>query len=155
MRVVVDTCVWVSSVRSRRGASFALLAAIPHGRFRFGISVPLFLEYQEQILRTSANGDTPLSQDQINAILSALAYHGEEVPIYYLLRPNLRDENDNMVFECAANFGASAIITHNTNDFLYRELNAYNIEIMTPGRFLMEIRSDHENNTGSSTGSHS
>jgi len=140
MRVVFDTCVWVSAVRSRRGASFALLSEIPHKRFQFGISVPLFLEYRAKLLEAVTKGHTKLNQKQIEAILSALAFNGKEVPIYYRLRPNLKDENDNMVFECAANFGASTIITHNARDFLNSELAAYQIDILTSGEFINRIR---------------
>lgn len=139
MRVVFDTCVWVAAIRSRRGASFALLTEISHKRFQFGISVPLFLEYKAKLLETSAKLQTRLNQKQIATILSALAFYGTEVSIYYRLRPNLKDENDNMVFECAANFGASTIITHNIKDFLNPELAAYEIEILTPGEFIKII----------------
>ena len=140
MRVVIDTCVWVSAVRSRRGASFALLSEIPHRRFQFGISVPLFLEYKAKLFEVVEKAQSPLSLKQIDSILSALAFYCSEVPIFYQLRPNLKDENDNMVFECAANFGASKIITHNVKDFVTGELTAYEIEIMTPGDFIRELR---------------
>jgi putative PIN family toxin of toxin-antitoxin system len=139
MRVVFDTCVWIAAIRSRRGASFALLSEIPHKRFQFGISVPLFIEYQAKLLETGIKGQTHINREQIETILSVLAFFGTEVPIYYRIRPNLKDENDNMVFECAANFGASTIITHNVNDFLNPELKIYEIDILTPGQFLKKI----------------
>ncbi len=140
MRVVVDTCVWVSAIRSRQGASFALLASIPDGFFRMGISVAMFLEYKAKLLGTVAAGDSSLSLVQVDAILSALAHYAVEVPIYYRLRPNLKDENDNMVFECAANFGAEAIITHNVKDFRSPELKGYGLRPLSPVDFLMQIR---------------
>ena len=139
MRVVFDTCVWIAAIRSRRGASFALLSEIPHKRFQFGISVPLFLEYQAKLLEAVTKGQTQINREQIETILSALAFFGTEVSIYYRLRPNLKDENDNMVFECAANFGASTIITHNVKDFLNPELKIYEIDILTPGQFIKKI----------------
>ena len=141
MKVVIDTCVWVAAVRSRRGASFALLSEIPHGRFRYGISVPLFTEYRAKLTDACSSGVSSLSNAQTDAILNALAHFGIEVPIYYQLRPNLKDENDNMVFECAANFRAKAIVTHNVKDFLTPELKGYEIEPVTPGDFLKRIRS--------------
>jgi putative PIN family toxin of toxin-antitoxin system len=140
VRVVIDTCVWVAAVRSRRGASFALLSEIPHRRFHFGIFVPLFLEYKAKLLEIVEKAQTPLSLKQINSILSALAFYCSEVPIFYQLRPNLKDENDNMVFTCAANFGATKIITHNVKDFITGKLTAYEIEIITPGDFIRELR---------------
>jgi putative PIN family toxin of toxin-antitoxin system len=141
MRVVFDTCVWIAAVRSRRGASYALLSEIPYKRFDFGISVPLFLEYKGQLYKAVNSGGVNLHKRHIDAILSALIYYGKEVPIYYKLRPNLKDENDNMVFECAANFGASVIITHNIRDFINPELRDYGIDISTPRDFLLMIRS--------------
>jgi putative PIN family toxin of toxin-antitoxin system len=139
MRVVFDTNVWVSAIRSRRGASFALLSEIPYNRFTFGISVPLYLEYSTKLF--NRNAESTLTDNQIKAILSALAHYGVEVPIYYLLRPNLKDENDNMVFECAAHFNAEKIITHNVKDFTNPELKHYGIEITTPGEFIKILRS--------------
>jgi putative PIN family toxin of toxin-antitoxin system len=136
MSVVFDTCVQVAARRSRRGASFALLSQIFYRRFQFGISVPLFLEYKAKLLKTSAKRHTRLNQKQIADILSALAFYGTEVSIYYRLHPNLKNENDNMVFECAANFGASTIITQNIKDFLNPKLAAYDIQILTPGDFI-------------------
>jgi len=141
MRVVIDTCVWIAALRSRRGASFAILSYIPHGRFSFGISVPLFMEYREQMMTLVTSKKLAITVTRIDAILAALAHFGTEVPIYFRLRPNLKDENDNMVFECAANFGAEAIVTHNVKDFLKPELRGYGMEILRPSEFLNKIRS--------------
>jgi len=84
--------------------------------------------------------EVPLTAEQVAAVLAALAHYGKEVPIYFRLRPNLKDESDNMVFECAANFGAEAIITHNVRDFLRPELKGYDIKILKPDEFLQRIR---------------
>ena len=84
--------------------------------------------------------EVPLTTGQIEAVLAALAHFGKEVPVYFRLRPNLKDENDNMVFECAANYGAEAIITHNVRDFQSPELKGYGIKILKPDAFLQSIR---------------
>ena len=136
---MIDTCVWVAAVRSRRGASFALLSEIPSRRFRFGTSVALYLEYRAQLTQTVERGATTLDPRQIDAILAALASHTVEVPIYYRLRPNLKDANDDKVVECAANFGAEAIVTHNTRDFLASELH-YEFDVLKPGEFVRRMR---------------
>ncbi len=81
-----------------------------------------------------------MTRPQIDSVFGTLAHFGSEVPIYYRLRPNLKDEGDNMVFECAANFGAEAIVTHNVRDFRKPELRGYNMDILTPGAFLKWIR---------------
>lgn len=140
MRVVFDTCVWVAAVRSRRGASFALLSEIAHGRFEFGVSVALFLEYKAKLLQAVAEGTTRLSAGQVEAILAALAHHGEPVPIFFRLRPNLVDEGDNLVFECAANYSAEYIVTHNLRHFLAPELRGYAMRVVEPGEFMGVLR---------------
>jgi len=117
-----------------------LLSEISHGRFRFGVSIALFLEYREKLLKVVKNKISPLNTKQVEAVLGAIAYYSVEVPIYFRLRPNLKDENDNMVFECAANFGAEAIITHNINDFIKPELKGYAIKNLRPGEFLEKLR---------------
>jgi predicted nucleic acid-binding protein len=100
----------------------------------------LYLEYKAKLVEAVDKALTPLSRKQIDSILSALAFYCSEVPVFFRLRPNLKDENDNMVFECAVNFGASTIVTHNVPDFAGGELSAYELEIMTPGRFIRKIR---------------
>ena len=177
MRIVIDTCVWVAALRSRRGAGFAVLAQIPHKKLRFGVSVALYLEYKAKLTEIAEKGLTPLSKaicaaansrpaalqvvsssapkaqytamicgsanassrKQVDSVLSALAFYCTEVPMFFRLRPNLRDEKDNMVFECAANLGASAIVTHNVRDFITSEAAGYGLEIMTPARFIHNL----------------
>ncbi len=140
MRVVFDTNVRVAAVRSRRGASFALLSEIAHGRFEFGVSVALFLQYKAKLSQALAEGTTRLNAAQVDAILAAIAHHGEPVPVFLKLRPNLVDEGDNLVFECAANFGAEYIVTHNVRHFLTPELRGYAMKVVEPGEFMEILR---------------
>jgi len=142
MRVVFDTSVWMAAIRSRRGASFALLTAIGGGRFRYAISTALWLEYEAKLLQSVEEGATPLSAVQVRAILAALANFAEPVPIFFRLRPNLRDEGDNFVFECAAHFGAKYIVTHNVRDFRSPQIRGYNVQPVRPGEFLELLKQE-------------
>jgi predicted nucleic acid-binding protein len=101
--------------------------------------VPLYLEYEYRVEEVFHSGTIRISEKAKNAILRALAFYVDEVPIYYKIRPNLKDENDNMVFECAANYNADFIITHNVKDFLRADLAPYKFEIITPQIFLQEF----------------
>jgi len=58
--------------------------------------------------------------------------------IYFLWRPFLKDSNDDMVLEVAANAKAKAIITFNPKDFKGVK-EKFNIEILTPKEFLKNI----------------
>ena len=43
MKVVIDTNVLVSALKSRRGASYRLISLLPSNKFSIAISVPLVL----------------------------------------------------------------------------------------------------------------
>ena len=62
------------------------------------------------------------------------------VPVFFLWRPNLRDEGDDLVVEAAVAGAASIIVTHNTRDFAGRDLRFENIRILTPGALLARRR---------------
>jgi putative PIN family toxin of toxin-antitoxin system len=143
MRVVFDTSVWMAAIRSRRGASFALLGEIGGGRFHYGVSTSLWLEYETKLLQSAEEGATPLTTAQVRAILAALAHFAEPVPVFFRLRPNLRDEGDNLVFECAAHFGASHIVTHNVRDFLAPQVRGYSVQPVRPGEFLEILKKEN------------
>jgi putative PIN family toxin of toxin-antitoxin system len=143
-KVVIDTCVIVSALRSRQGASFRILENIGRSRFRYGLSVPLYLEYEAKCVDLCKSREIDLTGRQTHAILDALGHYGERVPLYFSIRPNLRDEGDNMVLECAVNFGAHAIVTHNVRDFLNADLGPYRLEVITPQKFIADREVFHD-----------
>ena len=57
------------------------------------------------------------------------------VPIYYLWRPNLPDENDNFLYELAMAGNAGLIITQNVRD-MNPELAFPEIRVLTPAQYL-------------------
>ena len=56
---------------------------------------------------------------------------------FYLWRPLLRDQNDDMVVEAAVTGGCDSIVTFNSRDFAGVE--QIGIRVMTPREFLFEI----------------
>jgi len=134
----------MAAIRSRSGASFALLSQLPKKSraWRYGVSTALWLEYEAKLLQSVEENATPLSQTQINAIMATISQFAESVPIYFRLRPNLRDEGDNMVFECAAHFGADLIVTHNIRDFASPEVRGYSVRAIRPGEFLKKLQKE-------------
>ena len=64
--------------------------------------------------------------------------------VYYLWRPNLQDEADNMFVELAVASESSHLITHNTRDFVSgSELKHDSFRVVTPYLFLVEWRKSH------------
>ena len=79
------------------------------------------------------------SPEERERLLDAFASVCRWVPIYFLWRPNLRDEADNHVMELAVAGGANWIVTGNVRDFEDAELKFPRIRIGTPREFVETV----------------
>ena len=132
MRVVIDTNVLVSSLRSRRGASFRLVRQVGTRRFEPLISPPLCLEYEDVLHRP---GLLPaVSPRELDDFLDDVPSRCVECRIHFLWRPFLPDPKDDMVLEPALAGGARHVVTHNVRDF--RGVHTLGIRVPTPDQFL-------------------
>ena len=130
--VVIDTSVLVAALKSRRGASFALISSFPSSEYQPVLSVPLYLEYQDVLTRSNlVNGFSEAEIIQFLRYFSSICSHQE---IFYLWRPHLKDPQDDMLLELAVAARSSLIITHNIRDFSGSEI--FGVEAITPGNFL-------------------
>ena len=134
-RIVLDTNVLVSALRSRLGASFSLLSLIDSGKFSICVSVPLVLEYEAATKRHAKT--IGLTYTDIDNILDYLCLVAEHHRVYYLWRPTLKDPNDDMVLELAVSCKAEAIVTYNRGDF--KGVEQFGIRILSPKDFLKQI----------------
>ena len=116
MRVVLDTNVLVAAVRSRRGASFALVSAIPSARFVPCLSVALYAQWHDVLARPE-NLPPGRTAEDVAGFLRYLAGQSHLQDIYFRWRPFLPDPDGDMVLELAFSAGAKHIITHNVRDF--------------------------------------
>ena len=137
-RVVLDTNVVVAALRSRRGASAAVLLGAGTGEFEFCLSVPLFLEYESALKRPDSGVDLPLLA--IDDILDQLAAVGYQREIFFLWRPVLPDPADDHVLELAVAGRCDAVVTYNRRDF--RGAERFGIRIVSPPEFLVELQSE-------------
>ncbi len=137
IRVVIDTSVLVSAVRSRQGASHRLLSGIPDPRFRPVISPALFLEYQAVLggPENLAGRPRELAERFLDYLLSVSLLQ----ETYYLWRPFLRDPDDDLVLETGVAAQASCVITFNLRDFQGSE--QFGIVALTPSAFLQTLTS--------------
>src|SRR2546425_11318590 len=87
MRLVVDTAVMVSAIRSDTGASRHLLVAGLGRRFTMLVSVPLLIEYQAVMTRPEHLAASGLSVADVEAVLDAVAAVLEPVRLAFLWRP--------------------------------------------------------------------
>src|SRR5215469_507433 len=127
IQIVLDTNILVAGLRSRRGASFALLDSIETGLWKANISVALALEYEAVLKR---NCMIPaFDSDQIDRFLHYLFSRSNLPPRVGLTRPALRDPKDDLILEVAIECNA-AIVTHNIGDF--DRAIMYGVMVMTP-----------------------
>lgn len=104
-------------MRSPRGASAAILAAVLGGRVTIVLSVPLALEYEATCGLAEHREAAGLTEAQANLFLDGVIGLAEAVEIHFLWRPQLRDAGDEMVLETAVNGQAEMIVTFNQRDF--------------------------------------
>lgn len=135
MRVVLDTNVIYSALRSKQGASNALLRLVGTGRFRVALSVALALEYESVLKRQALT--IGYTTGDVDTLLDFLCGVAEPQTIYFLWRPQLRDPKDDMVLELAANAACQFIVTFNTRDFAGCE--RFGIQAITPAQFLAHL----------------
>lgn len=116
-RITLDTNVLVAGLRSRRGASHAVLRHWLNGRFLACASVPLWIEYEATLERDEIAAAHGLTAGEIDSLLDAWAGHVEPVELHYTWRPQLRDPKDEMVLQTALNGRCEALVTFNEADF--------------------------------------
>lgn len=134
-KIVLDTNVFISALRSRNGASFKVLKLVGRGHFDLCLSVPLVLEYEATGKRhAKALG---VRQSDVDDILNYLCQVSEHCDIYYLWRPFLKDPKDDMVLELAVRGEVNFIVTHNLKDF--EGIEQFAVRALNPKAFLREI----------------
>lgn len=133
-RVVLDTNVVVSALRSGRGVSAAILRLAGAGRYLHCVSVALVFEYEAACKRPETGLALPAVL--IDDVLDYLAGTGRRQMIHFLWRPALRDPGDDHVLELAVAAGA-AIITHNRRDFVGAD--RFGVEVISPVGFLERL----------------
>ena len=138
-RVVLDTCVIVSALRSASGASNAILKFVVNQQIVPLVTPALFLEYEDVLKRPDQMQAHGLKRNEIDRLLSALASAAEPVSIRFQWRPQLKDAGDEMVLEAAVNGRAKALVTHNVKDFAIPALK-FGLRVLRPGVFLEEMK---------------
>lgn len=138
MRLVIDTSVVVTAMRSPKGASAALLMAARREKVTILANVALALEYEATCRRAEHGVAAGLRPAQVSILVDAVIAMVEPVETHFLWRPQLRDPADEMVLEAAVNGRASAIVTFNSEDFGGIPLQ-FGVEVLSPVDVLRRI----------------
>lgn len=134
--IVIDTSVLISALIGKEGPSREVLRQCLLGDYNPLISNALFSEYEDVAAREKTLELCPLEPQEIRDLLNALYGVCHWVPIYYLWRPNLKDEDDNFLIELAVAGNGKYIVTNNTRDLHSAELSFKDLKIVTPEAFL-------------------
>lgn len=136
IRIVVDTSVFVSALLGSEGPSRELIRRCLLHEYQPLMGNALFAEYESVIHRAEILSRCILDKDEIFALLAAFLSVNEWTNIYYLWRPNLRDEGDNHLMELAVAGNAGVIATNNIKDFQGSELIFPHISILKPEQVI-------------------
>jgi putative PIN family toxin of toxin-antitoxin system len=138
-RVVLDMSIVVAALRTRLGAGNAVLQLIASGRLVPLATPPLFLEYEDVLLRPEQRLAHGLTPKEIGDFLSEFAALIEPVELHFRWRPQSSDMNDEMVLEAAVNGRADALVTYNVKDFAI-PCARFAIPVLTPAELLKKVK---------------
>jgi len=133
-RIVIDTNVLVSGLRSKRGMSYRLLSFLGGRLYRPVVTVPLVVEYEKSLC--DPRTEVPFSAVDIGKYLNYVCSVSDCHKMHFLWRPFLRDPNDDMVLEAAVSGRCEYIVTFNLQDF--KDIGKFGIAAIAPGDFLRE-----------------
>ena len=134
-KIVIDTSVFISALISSIRASRELLRQCLLLKYQPLMGNALFCEY-EQVINRDEVLRSCLSTEEIQTLLASFMSVCEWTRIYYLWRPNLKDEADNHLIELAIAGNAKIIATNNIKDFKQTQLIFPELLIRKPGEII-------------------
>ncbi len=141
MLITLDTNIIYQALKSSSGASFYILQQVRERKIQIALSVPLFEEYEDVLKRDKSLTDLEMVVEDIDKFLRFIAYVGKPYKSYFLFRPNLKGEKDNMVVELAIASQSDYLVTSNVKDFDNAKLTFDQLKIVTPAEFVKIWRS--------------
>ena len=135
---VIDTSIFVSAVMKSWTAPRQVLRLCLSGEVQPLMGNALFTEYEDVLSRKDLFEGAALEDSERSQLLDAYLSVCRWVPIYYLWRPNLRDEADNHLVELALAGNARWVVTGNKADLGSGELLFPELRIVTAREFLGE-----------------
>lgn len=138
MRVVIDTNVFVGACMGV-GASNAVVRACLEHRLVPLMGVALLTEFEATLSRDELFAKSRLDAAERSILLDTFLALCEWTRVYFLWRPNLKDESDNHLIELAVAGDADVVVTRNLRDLRGAELRFEPLRILSPEDFLKEL----------------
>jgi putative PIN family toxin of toxin-antitoxin system len=138
MRVVIDTNVFVGACMGV-GASNAVVRACLEHRLVPLMGVALLTEFEATLSRDELFARSRLDAAERSMLLDTFLALCEWTRVYFLWRPNLKNESDNHLIELAVAGDADVVVTRNLRDLRGAELRFEPLRILSPEDFLKEL----------------
>jgi putative PIN family toxin of toxin-antitoxin system len=135
-KIVVDTSVFISALIGSSGSSREIIRYSLQGQFSPLMGNALFCEYESVTGRDSVLAQCPLTQADVLTLTQAFMSVCIWIDIFYLWRPNLKDEADNHLIELAIAGNADVLVTNNLKDFRSAELSFPHLTILSPTELI-------------------
>ncbi len=141
IRLVLDTDVVLSGLRSTVGASRILLRAVEERVITPLASVATIIEYESVLKRPCNLMATGLLRSDVDDFLDGFLTYADHVITHFCLRPSIMDPDDEIFTDLALNGGADALVTFNLRD--YRPADpaapALGVTVCRPGDILRRL----------------
>ena len=141
MRLVLDTDVLLSGLRSAAGASRVLLLAVEARVVTPLVSVATVVEYEAVLKRAGHLQATRLGAEEVDRFLDAFVARADHITPHFRTRPLVQDPNDEMFAELAVNGHADALVSFNVRDYRPGDPPAprLDIPVCRPGDILRRL----------------
>jgi putative PIN family toxin of toxin-antitoxin system len=139
VRVVLDTSVLITALRSSTGAAAEIVRLALLEELTILMDYKLACEYRDVALRSehlAASGKTEAETVLLLDMVEAVA---EPVLIVIRHNPLTQDANDEMVLDAAINSNADAVVTNNTKHFR-KAAEPFFLRVLTPAELLRDFR---------------
>ena len=139
MRIVLDTSVLITALRSGAGAAAEVVRLALLREVTILMDYKLACEYRDVALRAEQLIASGKTKDETEFLLDILEAVAEPVLVLIRHRPLSPDADDDMVLDLAINGRADGIITANTKHF--REpAKRFLVDVLTPAELLEKFR---------------
>jgi len=141
MRLVLDTDVVLSGLRSTVGASRVLLLAVEAEVVTPLVSVATVVEYEAVLKRAEHLQAARLDAEDVDHFLDDFVAHAEHITLHFRVRPSVQDPDDEMFAELAINGQADALVSFNLGDYRPADPRSPSLDIPVcrPGDILRRL----------------
>ena len=135
LRIVLDTSILISALRSSGGAAGRILELILAREIIACMDLRLAFEYREIAMRPEHLAASYLGRIQIEQLLARVEDAAESIEVVERHRPLSPDPADDMVLDVAINGRVDAIVTNNLRHVAAHG-KRFGIAVLTPSEFL-------------------